>query len=410
MKNKSHWLVLLAMCGLSASSVGILINTVGVFYSPVSLTLGVLRGTFALHVTISTLVCAFVSLLVPKVLSEKNFKPILSVCIVIASLSTVAMAVSTHMWQFLLLGIIRGVGNAFFGMVMITIIVNNWFIKAHGFAISLVLSFGGISGAICSPLLAWIIENNGWNIGFMVMGIMILVFCIPFLLMKVSLRPESQGELPYGYCEDTHTVKLETKKQTSFQFLSISFLALFIFCLLLTSITSLTQHFPGFAQSIKVGAQVGSYMVSACMFGNIISKLILGVLSDKIGPFRAVSIMMIINAFASIMLLTNTSIEALLLASFLFGFIYSVSAVGMVLLTKAAYGDKYYNKAYPVISFAGNVGSALSVSLIGYVYDFTGSYTSAFVLIIAFLVISLLMLIVVYQRNMESSKLTLTRE
>lgn len=395
MKNRTHWLVLLAMCGLSASSVGILINSVGVFYSPVSEELGILRGTFALHVTISTFVCALVSLLVPKILTGKNLKTVITFCVVLSSISTILMAGSTQMWQFIVLGILRGIGNAFFGMVAITMIVNNWFIKFHGFATSLALSFGGVSGAVCSPALTSVIENYGWNIGFIAMGILIIIFCLPFILLPVTLKPEDQELSPYG-CMKENKEDFLAQNTNHVSLCSFPFIALFLFCFLLTSITSITQHFPGFTQSIQVGVQTGSFMISACMFGNIISKLLIGILSDKIGPFKSVIVMMAINAAACILLISTTSVPLLLVGAFLFGFIYSVSAVGMVVLTRASFGDERYNKVYPIISFAGNVGSALSVSCVGYLYDFTNTYITAFLLALFFEALNLIMLMVLY--------------
>lgn len=402
MKTKLHWLVLIAMCGLSASSVGLLINSVGVFYSPVSDSLGILRGTFALHVTLSTFVCAITSLFVSKILNEKNFKMIVTIGIITASMSTILMSCSTQMWQYLILGIIRGIGNAFFGMVIITILVNNWFIKFHGLATSVALSFGGISGAICSPFLTNIIEKYGWNIAFIVMGIMIFVFCIPFLVLPISIKPEQKGIKPYGFkIEQDNDNSIQYNSNKTFKYLSNPFISLFIFCLLLTSITSFTQHFPGFAQSIKVSAQVGSFMISACMFGNIISKLLIGILSDIMGPIKSIILMMCINVIACIVLVNTTSVNLLLIAAFMFGFIYSISAVGIVLLTKLAFGVEHYDKAYPVISFAGNVGSACTISLIGYLYDFTGTYKIAFLFILIFEIINLFLLYCINKKAMN---------
>lgn len=393
MKNKLHWFVLIAMCGLSASSVGLLINSIGVFYSPVSDSLGILRGTFALHVTLSTFVCAITSLFVSKILNKKNFKSLVTMGIITASISTMLMSCSTEMWQFLMLGIIRGIGNAFFGMVIITIVVNNWFVKFHGLATSIALSFGGISGAICSPFLTSIIEKYGWNLTFIIMGIMIFVFCIPFLMFPITIKPDHQGIKPYGFIKEQESdIKIKHLSSKPFKYLSNSFIALFLFCLLLTSITSFTQHFPGFAQSIKVNAHVGSFMISTCMFGNIISKLLIGILSDIIGPIKSIILMMLINVLACIVLVNTTSVNLLLVAAFMFGFIYSISAVGIVLLTKLAFGVEYYDKAYPVISFAGNNGSAFTISLIGYLYDFTGTYKIAFLFVIIFEIINLILL------------------
>ena len=45
--NIKPWLVLVVCCGLAASSIGISINSSGVFYTPVSEDLGIMRGTFS---------------------------------------------------------------------------------------------------------------------------------------------------------------------------------------------------------------------------------------------------------------------------------------------------------------------------------------------------------------------------
>ena len=51
-KSSKHWLVLIVCCGLAASSIGVSINSSGVFYTPVSTSLGIMRGTFSMHMTI----------------------------------------------------------------------------------------------------------------------------------------------------------------------------------------------------------------------------------------------------------------------------------------------------------------------------------------------------------------------
>ena len=42
------------------------------------------------------------------------------------------------------------------------------------------------------------------------------------------------------------------------------------------------------------------------------------------------------------------------------------------------FGVENYGKVYSFFALAGNVGGAVAMSLIGYVYDFTGSYMGAF--------------------------------
>ena len=72
MSNKSykHWIIVFLMCCLAASSIGLCTNAIGVFYTPVSQSLKVLKGTFALHATLSTLATALTSLKISKVIAQ----------------------------------------------------------------------------------------------------------------------------------------------------------------------------------------------------------------------------------------------------------------------------------------------------------------------------------------------------
>lgn len=62
------------MCCLAASSIGLCTNAIGVFYTPVSKSLHVLKGTFAMHATLSTLITALTSLKMSKLIRKYNYK------------------------------------------------------------------------------------------------------------------------------------------------------------------------------------------------------------------------------------------------------------------------------------------------------------------------------------------------
>ena len=89
---KKHWSVLICCCGLAAASIGISINSSGVFYTPVSESLHMLRGTFSMHMTLFFLLTAIMSLFVPKLYQKFSFKKILTFSVIIAVVSTAAMA------------------------------------------------------------------------------------------------------------------------------------------------------------------------------------------------------------------------------------------------------------------------------------------------------------------------------
>lgn len=394
MNNKSykHWMIVFLMCCLAASSIGLCTNAIGVFYTPVSQSLNVLKGTFALHATLSTLATALTSLKISKVIKKYSYKKVLFIGVMLSSGATWFMSYCTSVYPFYILGILRGIGVGIYGMVPITVIITNWFDKKHGLATSLALSFSGLSGAIFSPLLSSWIIHYGWEMTYRFMAICILILVLPALIIPWNIDPHKEHLLPYGYKERKQAIHIQNNKVN---LLTISFICMCLFTLLHTSITGISQHLSGIAVSIQLSATIGATLMSLAMIGNISTKLLIGLLSDLFTPVKAVIIMILTNCISLVLLFIGViHKETLLLyiGSFMFGSIYSVGAVGIPMLTRYFFGNKNYAKTYSVIGFLTNVGSASSLTLIGYLYDFTNSYQIVFIIALCFHLINLILL------------------
>lgn len=394
MKNKSskHWIILLLCCGLAAASIGVSINTSGVFYTPVAKSLNIMRGTFAMHMTIFSIATAIGSLFVAKAMKKVNYKIILIISVAIAVITTGLMAYTTSVFGFYVLGAIRGFSTVFFSAVPLTIIINNWFVEKHGLVTSIALGFSGIAGSIFSPIFASIISEFGWQTGYLVKAIIILCLCLPAIIYPFHLQPRMDNLLPYGYVEEkTSNEQINT---TSFRFVNLAFVSFFIFGLLCSCITSITQHLPGYGQSLGYSSAIGATLLSAGMIGNISFKLMIGFLSDRLGAIKATFTMITINILGIVLLLIGNSEMLLISGAFLFGACYSIGAVALPLLTKHFFGNDNYSQVFPTVSFASNFGAALSLSIVGYIYDFFGSYLYAFILALIMIVICVTTLVI----------------
>ena len=375
--NGRYLLTLICCCLLAASSVGIFTNSVGVFYSPVSGDLGVGRGAFALHATLCALVMGFLCPLAAKLLKRFPFRPLLLSGAVLAAGSTALMATAQNVWTFYVLGILRGIGMTMFSLMPVTTIINNWFREKHGLAVGIALSFSGIAGAVFSPLLSGLIQSLGWRNAFLWMAAFGFVLTIPGLLF-LEFDPRRLHMDPYGGPAPTHSVSGSGNGKLHLPTLAV----LSLMTVLHTSVTGIAQHFPGMAEWLGWTAQVGAAMVSAGMIGNIVSKLMIGTLSDRIGPFKASMCMISVNAVALLGLLLLGSANPVLLygAAFLYGAVYAVGAVGIPLLTRRLFGQENYASAYSVITIFTSIGSASSLTIIGLIYDLTGGYSAALII------------------------------
>ncbi|MFV0394599.1 MAG: MFS transporter [Coprobacillaceae bacterium] len=409
-KNAKHWLVLIVCCGLTAVSIGFCVNAVGVFYTPVSESLGIMRGTFAMHATISALMTAVVSLCIPKLMKRYSFKVLLIVGLILVSGSTVLMAFSNNIFMFYILGAVRGASSALFGIVPVTMIINQWFDKKHGLATSIVLSFSGIAGAVGSPIFAYFIESLGWQTTYIIKGILMILLCLPAILYPFSVDPKDSGVLPYGLEKDKAKDAIISKSTGSFSIFNVTFICFFVFAILHTAITGITQHLPGFSESIGQSATLGAMLLSAGMIGNIVSKLFIGVISDKLGAVKATIIMLIVNMIGIILLISVKNTIGLLVGSVLFGSVYSAGAVGFALLTKEFFGNENYTKVFPIVTFATNTGGAFALSLVGYIYDFTGTYRIAFMIAIGINIINMILLAIVVRKTRNKTSYVMEME
>lgn len=397
MKTKSikHWIVLFCCCALAASSVGSVVNTVGIFYEKVSQDLGVLRGTFALHATVMTLTIAIVSLLIPKFIGKVHFKSLILIGALMVLVSSIMMSFGNAMSSFYIAAVIKGIGASIYNILLITMIINHWFKEKNGLAISITLSFSGLAGAVLSPFLNSCILNYGWRTSYIILGIISFVLCLPALIYPFHMNPREDGLLPYGFKEEEIEVKVQTdNKKNTFHAGELNFIIFIMVCILFTAITGLSSHLPSYALSLGITSSVGALMLSASMIGNIISKFLVGALSDKLGIIKSVFTMMVIIGISMILLMFVHVKIMMIIASLLYGACYSIAAVGISLLTKLFFHEDNYVKAYSIVSFATNFGSAFSMSLFGYVYDFTNSYYIVFIMIIGILIINSLGLIV----------------
>ena len=375
-KISKHWIILLVCCGLSATSIGISINCSGIFYTSVAESLGILRGSFALHMTIFSIMTALSSFMIPGLMKKVPYKILLTVSTCVGAFSTYLMGQSTSLIMFYILGALRGVSTSLFAGVPLTMIINNWFVEKNGLATSVVFSFSGVAGTLLSPFLSSCIEKYGWQNAYMIMSLMMLALSLPAILYPFKLIPENEGMLPLGG-QKNDTLQ-QTSKDIRFNFISVSFISFLLYGLIIAFLTSFTQHFPGYATSLGYSASIGALLVSVGMIGNILFKLIIGALSDKLGAVKSAVVMMVIILTGTVLLLIGKSEILLIAGAFMFGSSYAIGAVGLPLLTKYFFGSEQYSKTYPSVSFASNMGAAFSLSLVGYIYDFFGSYVYAF--------------------------------
>ncbi len=371
------------MCGLAAASVGVTINTAGVFYAPIAESLGVGRGSAAMAVTVTSIIASVIGMGIPKLISESNLKIMIIAATVMLAGSTVLISMSSSLWMIYLLSVVRGIGDGMINFVLVTMIINYWFYAKRGLFTSIVMSTSGIPGVILSPVFSDIINRSGWRTAFIWVAACTLICCLPAILLPLTIRPETAGIRPYGYEEfmrakeagRTNAIESATSR---FNFFSVKFLLAVVIVSCASIVAAVPSHLPGYAVSIGKAASVGALMLSVSMAFNIISKLCFGVMNDRIGPSRSIIFMASLNIAGILMLLFIPQEIVMYLGSGLLACVFSIGAVGNAMLAGYLFGMENYASAYPVLSFIGGLSNAAAATMVGSLYDITGSYAVNF--------------------------------
>lgn len=376
-----------AMCGLVGSAVGICMGTAGLFYTAIAEDFSISKGSVSLMYTITSVAAAFAGLFIPRILRKENRLKLLIITGIVLSIGgTALLSLASGLWSLYLFSVIRGAGAGLLSFVLATTVINRWFLAKNGLMVSIAMAFSGLPGVLLSNVFTGVIEKSGWRFGYLFVSVVMIIFCLPAILFPLSVKPEAAGLKAYGY-EEFQKYK-EENPQTAVVAQSneivnpkaAEMVLLIAFTILTCVIASVLQHLPGFAVSIGFAASLGALMTSLASAANILSKLMYGVLADRIGAYKATLLCAFINIVSILILLLLKFPWSLAAGAFLFGFTFANSSTALSIMTRELFGIDKYTRVYPTISFAGAMANAFGVTLLGMIYDLFGNYYIVFIL------------------------------
>lgn len=384
------WLVLIGCIGFYAIPVGVVGNTSGIFITPVMDEFGWDRTTATLYMTIQPWVAALCTPLAGKILRRYDPRIVLSLAALAYGLSTIWTAYGTQPWIWHTYGVIYGVSCAFFMFLAVPTLINLWFRKGAGKALGIAGGALSIIAAICAPVGQSMINSMGWQQTRMIFGIIITVVPIVLTLLFVRKSPEFMGVLPYGAEEDevvaasdgTATVAVEGAEVSAARH-NPHYYMLILVAGFLVFTAAFFQQIPSFAATGSLGAAAGAVAVSIVMIGGTLGKVIIGWAADRFGAVAAGVFAGISGALGLVLaLVSGSAVIVFYVGMVIFGFGYSALGVVPPLLASEGFGKKNYTELYSWVATGIFIFSGLAALSYGRIYDMTGSFTPAFILVI----------------------------
>jgi len=376
--------------------------TLAVFIFPMSEDLGWSRTLIAGAASLGGLVATVASPVVGWALDRYGARTILTVSILILGLSTISLAWATVPIAFYLA---YGTGRVLFSSPLnigSSVVVSRWFIRRRGRATG-ILFLSHSLGMVTFPLIAGlVIKYRGWEDAWVVLGVLVWVLALGPVSMLVRQSPESVGLLPDGdlpdqgdsgtdaaaAVEEVSWTLREAMRTPTLWILALATGSLF----LLQSGTNIHQGAYFLDQGLGVGVSAATLSLNAVFTG--VGSIFWGWLVDRVPvryTYAGVALMM---AVALVLFpIADTTIEALAVAS-----IFGMAVGGILVVPVVAYANYFGRRSLSAIRGVTepfvSLGQAIGALFSGIIYDVTGSYKDAFLVlsILGFATIGMLLL------------------
>ena len=373
---------------MQAGGLGAVLDAAGVFFVPVCEDLGFLRSELSLYLTFYFIATVFAMPIVGKWITKYNINRVLSVSFALVVAAVAAMGFYTEPWQWWISGVVFGLAGSFIFVVPAPILIGNWFHAHRGLALGVAMSFSGIGGAALGPLFTLLIETFGWREAYFIAAGIMALLVLPWTLFVFKLRPEDAGLKPYGWTDaDEQKQLLNVGHQElpgvplAKALKTVPFVCMFLFAGLIAYFAGFNSHLPGYAQSIGFSALVGSSLLTAVMVGNVLEKLFVGWLNDRVGVQFTVNIQLVMVAlgFAGF-IVAGDNLVLLYVSAFFFGAQNSLVSVSTPLLIRQLFGERDFPAIFTYARIGTGVIGCLGPVTVAGVFDATGSFVPAFVL------------------------------
>jgi MFS family permease len=311
----------------------------------------------------------------------------------------------TRLWElYFAYAFLFGVGGCLGGILPMTTIVNNWFIKKRPVALSLLLASGGLGGLVVVQLLMALINKAGWRNAYLVVaGITLLLLVIlPALLAKN--KPEDLGQSPDGISDkddsvpSTHSSKSLYSNPVDFTAAeAVRTPALWFLTVFGTAhmfgLQGLLQHQVAFLLDMDIPSTAAATAYSTFVGISVIGRLGIGFLGLKFHIRSLAILSMLILMLGMALMLWTRTLPMVFVYTTIVGLGMGASIVAIMNLIPLYFGRTHYPKimgyVLPFSTIIGSLGSPLT----GWIRDITGSYIQAWEVSIFVLLISLVFLI-----------------
>jgi len=337
--------------------------------------------------------------------SVARFGPRINIVLgnLLVAVGLAGMFLAQEVWHVYLCYGLAGLGGGFAQFIAGTAIANNWFAKRRSLAMGIATASVKIGGLAFPPLTAALIAAFGWRISWLVLAGMVLIGAsLIGGVILVRNRPEDMGQLPDGMSVSpagetvTRDYPLKTEERPAWwptgqalrsptiwliaAFTSANF---FVF-------TTMLGHQVAYLEDTGFSTMTAATTVSVASAIGIIGSMGFGVLALRYNIRYLASARFAIQIIAFVILLTTRNLALIYIYAVLYGIGTGAITTALTTFIGTYYKRTQYAQILGVVMFCYMIFEALGPSVAGAIHDATATYTPAFIIVTAFLLVGLI--------------------
>ena len=367
----------------------------GVVLKPISEQFGWDRASLTAAVMFNMAAMCVVQPLVGLLADKIGPKRILVGGTLLTAAMLVPLSYATQLWQiYALYGLIGSIGFAATSPVNITTLVNRWFVRRRGTALSLATSGTAFGQLLVVPVATWVLTQTDWQTSYRLLALLLAAVMVPLGWLALKDGPAQVGAVPDAELSAADRSRLDARSTgqrviaaeeregatlrqalgtAPFWLLSFGFIACGF------TMAFANTHFMAFADDMGMGSMLAANVVAVTAVFSIAGAVALGMLADR---WRRSYVLSLTYAFrgAAFLLLLLLPIGRLdFVYAVVLGFSWTATTPLAAAIAGELYGRANFGLIFGTMFTFMNVGFGVGAFLDGVMYDSMGHYRVALV-------------------------------
>ena len=328
------------------------------------------RGTSSLLYAATMIGFGFGTVIIGKIFDKHGIKKPIVIASISLIISYYLYSISIYFWNLLFLQAFMGfAAAAFFGPAMADI--TNFFNNRRGLALSIVASANYVAGASWPLVISFALNFVDWRTTHFWISIFCLVSMLPILGFLKNYKNIQNEEANIMSSKDEPSIKLSNNQ------LQIILMFAGVCCCVAMSMPQV--HMVALCVDNGFGLQVGTEILAVMLYSGMISRIVFGFLSDKIGPLPTILLGSFLQMVSLVFFLPFNSQLSLYMVSLMFGLSQGGIVPAYAIIIRKYLPLQQAGVRVGLVLGATIVGMALGGWISGEIFDLTQSYYLAFV-------------------------------